>query len=242
MKFLKLFIALASLVCAVSVYMYMTKVGTETKNSSILTKTPQVKAENTANHYNGAMPGMKNTYNQMGYEDTEINLLLQKYLEFIPHAPGKLLDLGCAWGFAIQQVLTIEKQIPFLKQHNRNIIAIDLEQKHLDQVAANTPPEMVETINMHFPNCDSQQCIKTFAPESLGATYAGLFLHYLNPAELTQGLKLLYDATATECGVYASVNSAFIAQLLAEDFLRRKKNPDEPFPGWYPNVLDKSVP
>ena len=95
---------------------------------------------------------------------------------------------------------------------------------------------------MQFPNLASPQCIKAFAPDSLGATYAGLLLHYLNPNELTQGLKLLNDATAPGGRVYASVNSAFISQSLLEDFQRRKQNPADPFPGWYPNLFASSVP
>jgi len=83
---------------------------------------------------------------------------------------------------------------------------------------------------------------KKFSPGTLGATYAGLLFHYLNPDELTRGLKLLFDATAPGGRVYASVNSAFIMPALQEDFQRRKKNPADAYPGWYPDLYDSSVP
>jgi len=248
MKLMKISIILLSLSIAILSYIYLTKAGIDTEMQTTmkvrggLTKTSPAKTENTAKHNNSTMPGLRKTENQMGYEDTEINTLLQKYLEFIPQSPGNLLDLGCAWGFAIQKVLAIEKQTNFLTVNKRKIIAVDMDQKHIEQVAATTPPELVEPITVHFPNLTSPQCIKAFSPDSLGATYAGLLLHYLNPNELTQGLKLLYDATAPGGRVYASVNSAFISQSLLEDFQRRKQNPVDPFPGWYPNVFDSSVP
>jgi len=54
--------------------------------------------------------------------------------------------------------------------------------------------------------------------------------------------KLLFDATAPGGRVYASVHSAFISQPLLEDFQRRKKNPADAYPGWYPDLFDSSVP
>ena len=248
MKLMKFSILLLILSIAILAYMYLKKAGTETKmqtaikNQSGLVQTPPKPTNNTAKNYNYTIQGARRTDNLMGYEDTEVNQLLNKYLEFVPQAPGNLLDLGCAWGFAIQKMLAIEKQINFLKVNKRKIIALDMDQKHIEQVAATTPPELVEPIFMHFPKLTSPQCIKAFSPDSLGATYAGLLLHYLNPDELTQGLKLLYDATAPGGRVYASVNSAFIAQSLLEDFHRRKQNPGDPFPGWYPDLFDSSVP
>jgi SAM-dependent methyltransferase len=178
----------------------------------------------------------------MGYEDTTVNALLGKYLDFIPRAPGNLLDLGCAFGFAVEQILTIDKRENFLRQHHRKIIAVDMSPEHLERVAHDTPPELVETVLMHFPNIKSSRSRKAFSPGTLGATYAGLVVHYLNPDELTRGLKLLYAATAPGGRVYASANSAFISPALLEDFQRRKKDPKDRFPGWYPDLFDPSLP
>lgn len=190
----------------------------------------------------GSMKSLKRTANKMGYEDTETNQLLKKYLDFAPQSPGNLLDLGCAWGYAVQEILGIEKQTPFLKPHNRKIIAIDMSQEHINHVAVTTSPELVETLVMRFPSLGSPQCKKAFSPNSLGATYAGLVFHYLSPDELTKGLNLLFDATAPGGRVYASVNTPYLSQSLLEDFLHRKKDLKEPFPGWYPNILDSAVP
>jgi SAM-dependent methyltransferase len=247
-KLMKIFFILLVMSTVIIGYIYLKKTGTDTKvqttikNTSDLVKAPVTQTKNTGKNYNYTIQGARRTDNLMGYEDTEINLLLEKYLEFVPLAPGNLLDLGCAWGYAIEKVLDIEKQKNFLKLNKRKIIAIDVDQKHVEKVASTMPPELVEAIIMHFPNLASPQSIKAFSPGSLGATYAGLLLHYLNPDELTRGLKLLFDATAPGGRVYASVNSAFIAQSLLEDFKRRKQNPADPFPGWYPDLFASSVP
>jgi SAM-dependent methyltransferase len=186
--------------------------------------------------------GARRTANMMGFEDTTVSPVLSKYLDFIPQAPGNLLDLGCAFGFAIEQMLAIEDKYPFLKKHHRKIIAVDMSQEHLDRVAAAKPAELVETVLMHFPNLDSPQSRKAFSPNSLGAIYAGLVLHYLSPDELTRGLKLLFDATAPGGRVFASVNSAYISPQLLEDFQRRKKDLRDEYPGWYPDLSDNTVP
>jgi SAM-dependent methyltransferase len=186
--------------------------------------------------------GARRTANMMGYEDTTASPVLRKYLDFIPKASGNMLDLGCAFGFAIEQMLAIDRKEPFLKQRHEKIIAVDMSREHLDRVAAATPADIVETVLMHFPNIESSQSRKTFSPGTLGATYAGLVFHYMNPNELVRGLKLLFDATAPGGRVYASVNSAFISPQLLEDFQRRKKDPKNKYPGWYPDLSDKSVP
>jgi predicted SAM-dependent methyltransferase len=234
-------VLVASFLCSGGLYMYFAKNGT-TVMKHLPPSVPNRGAQKSSLQYNYTVQGARRTANLMGYEDTEINQLLQKYLEFVPQSPGNVLDLGCAWGFAIQQVLMREKQTPFLKPHNRKILAVDLNQEHLDRIAAGTPHELVETIYMHFPFLKSPQCKRAFSHDSIGATYAGLLLHYLNPNELTEGLKLLYASTAPGGRVFASVNSAFLSKALGEDFLRRKQNPADPFPGWYPNVFDASVP
>ena len=179
--------------------------------------------------------GLVNTANRMGYMDTVTNKLLQKFLYFAPHAPGHLMDLGCAWGYATEQLLTIEAKKPFLKPKKRKIFAVDISQKHIDYVSKHAPPETVETIRMHFPNPDSKKVKEAFSPNSLGATYAGLIFPYLNGKELTQGLKLLYQATAPSGRIYLSVDTPSAFPSIAQVFLRRKED-REPYPGWFPHV------
>jgi len=237
MRCLKLFFMLICFTGTALVY------GSPDNMSSTTEKQPASKERKpvTANTGYNAL-GARRTANMMGYEDTEVNMVLRKYLIFMPQAPGNLLDLGCAFGFATGQMLGIERKNPFLKQRDRKIIAVDMSRQHLDRVAADTPAELVETVLMHFPKMDSTQSKKAFSPGTIGATYAGLVLHYLNPDELTRGLKLLFDATAPGGRVYASVNSAFISQTLLEDFQSRKKNPADAYPGWYPDLFASSVP
>lgn len=165
------------------------------KKSSAQEKQPVLKEHKTmtgktpeSTGYN--VLGARRTANSMGYEDTAVNTVLRKYLDFIPQAPGNLLDLGCAYGFAVEQMLAIENKDNFLKQRHRKILAVDMSREQLDRMAADSPAELVETVMMHFPNIETEKCDKAFSPGSLGATYAGLILHYLNPDELTRGLKL----------------------------------------------------
>lgn len=182
---------------------------------------------------------LKRTANHKGYEDLVTNELLQMYLDFAPQAPGHLMDLGCAWGYAIRQVLALEEKNPFLAPQNRKIFAVDMGTQHLDRVAANTPRDIVETCLMSFPNQESQEAREVFSPNTIGATYSGLMLHYLSGAELVQGLKLLYKATAPGGRIYLSVKTPFVSPVLEKDFLHRKNNLKEEFPGWYPNIYDR---
>jgi len=241
MKYFKYYILLIVLICAAALYLYMIKAGPSLQQQPVVNARKPTK-DKASQSSDFKVSGARRTANYMGYEDTEVSPVLKKYLDFVPQAPGNLLDLGCAWGFAIQQILALEKQAPFLKPRNRKIIAIDMSQEHINLVSARTPAELVETLTMHFPNIESQKCREAFSPDTLGATFAGLVFHYLNPDELTRGLKLLFDATAPGGRVYASVNSAFIMPALLEDFQRRKKNPADKYPGWYPNFNDNSVP
>ena len=182
---------------------------------------------------------IKKTANQKGYEDLVTNELLRKYLVFAPHAPGHLMDLGCAWGYTIQQILALEARKPFLAPSQRKIFAVDMSQQHLDHVAATTPRTIVETCLMEFPNQKSSEINNVFSPNTIGAIYSGLMLHYLSGNELVQGLKLLYKATAPGGRIYISVKTPFVSPALEKDFLHRKNNLKEEFPGWYPNVYDR---
>jgi len=182
---------------------------------------------------------IKKTVNNKGYEDIATNELLQKYLTFVPQAPGHLMDLGCAWGYAIQQILSLEAKKPFLVPQKRKIFAVDMSKQHLDRVAANTPRNIVETCLMTFPDQESPEIKKVFSPSTIGSTYAGMMLHYLSGVKLVQGLKLLYKATAPGGRIYISVKTPFVSPALEKDFLHRKNDLKEEFPGWYPNVYDR---
>ncbi len=232
---------ITGIICAAAASWYLTAAGPATQKQQPVKASVMDKKKSSQNP-GFTVSGARRTANMMGYEDTEVNPLLRKYLDFIPHAPGNLLDLGCAWGFTVQQILVIEKKTPFLRPRNRKIIAVDMNREHLERVASDSDTELIETLAMHFPNVETEQCKKEFSPSTLGATYAGLLFHYLNPDELTRGLKLLFEATASGGRVYASVNSAFIMPALQEDFQRRKQNPADAFPGWYPDLFDSSVP
>jgi predicted SAM-dependent methyltransferase len=89
---------------------------------------------------------------------------------------------------------------------------------------------------MHFLNQDSQKIKEVFSPNSLGAIYAGLIFPYLSDTELTQGLKPLYQATAPAGRIYILVEIPSVPPSISQTFLRREKDVDEPYPGWFPNV------
>lgn len=238
MKYQKLLLLLLCITIAAVVYVYRVNRGSAPDRQPALKEQKPVTGKTPGFNALGA----RRTANMMGYEDTIVSPVLRKYLDFIPQARGNLLDLGCSFGFAIGQMLAIDKKEPFLKQRHEKIIAVDMSREHLDSVAASSPADLVETVLMHFPNMDSPQSRTAFSPGTLGATYAGLVLHYLNPDELSRGLRLLFDATAPGGRVYASVNSSYISTQLLEDFQRRKRDPKDTYPGWYPDLSDSSVP
>ena len=182
-----------------------------------------------------SFPKVRTTANQMGFEDTEANDLLKKFLNFAPAAPGHLMDLGCAKGFAIQEMLALETKKPFLSPRNKKIFAVDMSKEHIEFVAKNTPGDLVKTFQIRFPETESPDVHRCFAPDTLGAVYAGLIFHYLNGPELRQGLKLLLQSIAPGGRLYASVNSALSAENMKKDFLHRKNVLKEEYPGWFEN-------
>ena len=183
-------------------------------------------------------PSVVKTTNQMGYMDAVTNEFLQRFLDFAPQAPGHLMDLGCAWGYTIEQLLAINKKHPFLGKQ-RKIFAIDMAKEHLNHVSKKMPRKYVETCKMRFPYQDSQKVRDVFSPNSFGAVYAGLIFPYLNGEELVQGLRLLCKVTAPGGRVYMSVHTPFDTREMSKDYRRRKKDSSIAFPGWYPDGFER---
>ncbi len=191
------------------------------------------------------MPGnvqikLRSTSNQMGFEDTAVNDLLQRFLDFAPVAPDHLMDIGCAKGFAVQQIVSLETKKPFLKPRKRKIFAVDMSKKHVRHSANNFSGDLVEPFQMRFPAAESPDAKKYFAPGTLGAVYAGLVLHYLDGPELREGLGLLFKSLAPGGRLYASVNSPLDSLATTEDFLHRKNITKEEYPGWF-KAYDKTM-
>jgi len=147
------------IICAAAASCYLAAAGLATQKQHPV-KASVTDKKNLSQNPGFAVSGARRTANMMGYEDTEVNPVLRKYLDFIPHAPGNLLDLGCAWGFTVQQILAIENKTPFLRPRNRKLIAVDMNREHLERVASDSNTELVETLAMHFPNVETEQCKK----------------------------------------------------------------------------------
>jgi len=183
---------------------------------------------------------LRPTANQMGFEDTAVNDLLQKFLDFAPVAPGHLMDIGCAKGFTIQQIVSLEARKPFLKPHKRKIFAVDMSKKHVRHIANNFPRDLVEPFQMRFPVAESPDARKHFAPDTIGAVYAGLVLHYLDGPELREGLGLLFKSLVPGGRLYASVNSPLDSAVKSKEFFHRKDILKEEYPGWF-KTYDKTM-
>jgi len=93
---------------------------------------------------------------------------------------------------------------------------------------------------MRFPVSKSPDAKRYFAPDTIGAVYAGLVLHYLDGPELREGLGLLFKALAPGGRLYASVNSPFESFTAKEEFLHRKDVLKEEYPGWF-KPFDKTM-
>jgi SAM-dependent methyltransferase len=178
---------------------------------------------------------LRPTANRMGFEDTAVNELLQKFLDFAPAAPGHLMDIGCAYGFVIEKILSLEAKKSFLSPQKRKIFAIDMGKEHIKHISQNTPGDLVKPFQMYFPPAKTSDVKNCFVPDSLGAVYAGLVLHFLNGPELRQGLGLLYKSIAPGGRIYASVNSPLDSPSMTKTFLHRKNVLKEEYPGWFEN-------
>jgi SAM-dependent methyltransferase len=120
------------------------------------------------------------TLNRMGYMKIDLDEFCREFIEYATSKEGLVLELGCAYGFIVQQVLA----------KGGKIIASDLSDEHLFIVRKNTPQEYLNNLylypgsfpdNIHLPL------------ESLSAVLTSRMMHFLQGEEVEKGLDKIHS-------------------------------------------------
>lgn len=121
------------------------------------------------------------TLNQQGYMLTTLHEYSQAFVDFAPHAPGPLLDVGTAYGFNILSALS--------KASDVTVIANDLDTRHLEILKQCIPPQLLSRVHLQPGRIPGEV---SFAPESLGAVLASGVFQFLPGEELIQAVQDIY--------------------------------------------------
>ena len=101
------------------------------------------------------------------------------FVAFAEKASHPLVDIGCAFGVA---------SIPALEM-GADVIAIDLEETHLESLMKNVPAHLskkIKTIRARFPDVD-------FPASSISGVYMSQVLPFLSGQEIENGIEKIYN-------------------------------------------------
>lgn len=170
------------------------------------------------------------TLNRMGYMKIDLDEFCKEFIENATSKEGLLLEIGCAYGFIVQQVLA----------KGGKIIASDLSKEHLSILLTNTLPEYLNNLHIYpgaFPGD-----IK-LPSESINAVLTSRIMHFLQGEEVEKGLDKIYEWLIPGGKLYfvatSPYNSAFNKRFLPT-YLDRVKGSAK-WPGEI-NNLQESAP
>jgi SAM-dependent methyltransferase len=121
------------------------------------------------------------TLNNMGSMFLGENHVLKAFLDHAERTKGYFADVGTAYGHASLLAL----------QRGANVIAVDLEQRHLDVLKENCPPDLaphLQTICGHYPNSVS------LPKERLDGILLARLLLFLREDEIEIALQKAYQS------------------------------------------------
>lgn len=119
------------------------------------------------------------TLNSMGYMLSQPEKYNQAFIDFSPHAPGPVLDIGAAYGLAT---------IPALEK-GAHVIANDLDERHLHILKSKVPPSLLDHLELKPGRMPNEV---DFEENSLGAVLASRVLNFSLPEELELSFKKIF--------------------------------------------------
>lgn len=165
------------------------------------------------------------TRNRMGWSSNQLNALSQLFVDYCGQVTLPVLDVGAAFGVASRAALAA----------GARVIANDLDPGHLAELAslAGTNPKL-ELLPGRFPEIQ-------VPPGSLGAVHASNVLHFLNPAELTQGAAQVFRWLAPGGRLFVHAGTPYQQPFLR--FVPRyeeRVSSGDPFPGYVTDTSEIS--
>lgn len=141
------------------------------------------------------------------------------FVDFAAESNEPVVDVGCAYGIATLPALLA----------GAKVIAVDIEQKHLDSIERSLSPSLKEsltTVNAPFPHFD-------LPSSSVGAVYLSQVLPFLTPDEIHAGARKIYDWLTPGGHVFIVCFTPYISHVSA--FIpeyEKRKSAGQTFPGY----------
>lgn len=163
------------------------------------------------------------TLNRMGYMFKDISEYGEAFVEYSTKISLPVLDIAAAYGVATLKAL--EKGV-------KNIIANDIEPKHLEILKTRVPPSFLSHLHLlpgKFPTEID------FPENSLGAILISHVLHFLNEEEIEEAISKLYKWLHTNGKIFVIVGTPYMRmwQKLIPIFEKRKKEGHK-----WPGIMD----
>lgn len=163
------------------------------------------------------------TLNRMGYMKVDMDEFCQDFIDYAKKTQDIVLELGCAYGMIVQQVL----------ENKGKIIASDLSEDHLSVLLKNTPKDYMDNLFLYpgaFPNAIN------LPNESVGAVLTSRMVHFLTPEEIELGLKKIHNWLLPKGKLFFTSVSPY-HDVFREQFLHIYKNRVEEGEKW-PGVIE----
>lgn len=144
------------------------------------------------------------TLNRMGYMKIDLDEYCQEFIADATSKDGIVLELGCAYGFIVHQVLA----------KGGRIIASDLSKEHLSILLTNTAPEYLTNLYLYpgiFPGGID------LPANSIRAVLTSRMMHFLQGEEIEKGLDKIYSWLVPAGKLYFVATSPH--NKVFEDFL-----------------------
>lgn len=124
-------------------------------------------------------PNMRPTLNGTGFMFEVLDEFADDFIQYAGRCEAPVLEVGCAFGVASMPALAAGAQV----------VACDLEQKHLDILMNDVPPadrERLECVQGQLPYVDFQQ-------GRFGAILCSRVLHFLDGSAVSTSVRKMYD-------------------------------------------------
>ena len=119
------------------------------------------------------------TMNQFGYMKIDLDEFCKDFIDYSRGAEGVVLELGCAYGFVVRQVL----------EGGGKIVAGDLSNEHLSVLVKQTKEQDRE--NLHIAQGRFPEGFN-FKDDSFDAILSSRMFHFLEGEEIKAGLDKVY--------------------------------------------------
>jgi SAM-dependent methyltransferase len=202
--------------------------------SNTLDEFRQLQNENTRPYGPDLTGQYKLAHDGFGHATIEPGLFSRYFYDFVPQAPGGILDIGCAYGTAtVSAALALDLAGVPEDAPNGTVLAIDVEPFHLKVLRElMTPKSLKSRIRTRvgtFPNLD-------IAPESQGAIFIGGLFQYFSGPDLEAILPTVVDWLAPGGILFIEGQTPRLRsfRLVYDQYLVRRQL-GEPWPGWVTN-------